>query len=107
MQLVSKFRIFLDYKRERIILEPNDNFAKPFDRAHAGLAIQAEGKDYRTFRIDEVLEKSPASAAGLQINDVIIAVDGKPAAALTMTDLNEMFEQPVDYLLTIHAVSRP
>lgn len=101
MQIVSKFRIFLDYKRDRIILEPNANFAKPFDRAHAGLAIHAEGKDYRTFRIDEVLENSPASAAGLQINDVIIAVDGKPAAALTMTNLNEMFEQPVDYLLII------
>lgn len=101
IQIASKFRIFLDYKRDRIIFEPNDSFAKPFDRADAGIAVQAEARNYRTFRIDEVLENSPASEVGLQRNDVITAVDGKPAAELTLTNLNEMFERPVAYLLTI------
>jgi hypothetical protein len=101
MQVVSKFRVFLDYKRNRIILEPNDSFAKPYDRAYPGIALQADPPDYRTFRIDDILENSPASEAGLQKNDVITAVDGKPVAKLTLSNLNEMLEQPVTYKLTI------
>jgi hypothetical protein len=101
MQIASKFKLFLDYHHDRIIFEPTASLAKPFDRAFAGIALQAEAPDYRTFRIDEVLENSPASEAGLQKNDVISAVNGKPAAKLTLTSLTEMFELPVVYELTV------
>lgn len=100
-QIMSKFRIWLDYDRERVILEPNETFAKPFDRAYSGLSIQAEGKDYRTFRITDVLENSPASAAGLQKDDIITAVDGKQAAELTLTKLGEMLERSTTYKLSV------
>ena len=106
MQIASKFRIFLDYKHERIIFEPNDNFAMPYDRAYAGIALRAEAADYRTFRIDDILENSPASEVGLQKNDVITEVDGKPAAKLTLSNLNEMLERPVAYKLTIQRGER-
>jgi hypothetical protein len=101
MQVASKFRIFLDYKHDRIIFEPNDSFAKPFDRAYAGIAVQAEAPNYRTFRIDDILENSPASEVGLQKNDVITEVNGKPAASLTLSSLNDMLERPVAHKLTI------
>ncbi len=61
----------------------------------------AEGKDYQTFRIKNVLENSPASEAGLQQDDVISAIDGRLASGLTLTDLNEMFERPVTYRLIV------
>ena len=93
--------MFLDYSHERIIFEPNSNFAEPFDRAFSGLRIRADGKDFRTFRVTDVLEDSPASEAGLLKNDVIIAVDETLAEALTLTKLNEMFERPVAYKLTV------
>jgi len=44
-QLACRFKLFLDYNRERIILEPTANFSEPFDRAYGGLAISAEDKD--------------------------------------------------------------
>lgn len=100
-QIASRFRVFLDYGHERIILEPNARFAESFDRAFAGFSFQAEGSDYRTFRVDEVLKNSPASEAGLQQNDIIAAVDGKPAADLTLTKLSEMFERAATYKLTV------
>ena len=59
-QIASRFRTFLDYGRRRIILEPSPTFAEPFDRAFSGIALRAEGADYRVFRIREVLEESPA-----------------------------------------------
>lgn len=106
MQVASKFRIFLDYKRDRVIFEPNDSFATPYDRAYAGLALQAEAPNYRTFRIDDILEDSPASEVGLQKNDVITEVNGKPAASLTLSSINEMLERPVAYKLTIQRGER-
>ncbi len=100
-QIVNKFKIFLDYSHARIILEPNSTFAEPFDRSISGARLQAEGKDFRTFRIKTLLENSPASEAGLQEGDIISAIDGKPASAFTLTSVNELFERPAAYKLTV------
>ena len=101
MQIASKFKLFLDYGRNRIIFEPTASFPEPFDRASAGARVHAEGPEYRTFRVKSVLDDSPASEAGLQPNDIISAIDGKPATDFTLTKLNEMFERPVRYKLTV------
>jgi len=100
-QIAGKFRVFLDYSHNRIIFEPNKLFAESFDRAFGGLALVAEGKDYRTFRISELLENSPGSEAGLQKDDIITAIDGKPAVDLSLTNVLELFERPVAYKLTV------
>lgn len=100
-QIAARFKLFLDYDRERIILEPAATFSAPFDRAFSGLALIAEDKDYRKFRITEVLENSPASEVGLQPNDLIIRVDDQPVSEFTLTRLSEMFERPIAYRLTI------
>jgi PDZ domain len=100
-QITSRFRSFFDYGRRRIILEPSPTFADPFDRAISGVSLRAEGADYRTFRIREVLEESPATEAGLTEGDVITAIDGVPAADLTLSTINGMFEKPAAYQLTI------
>jgi len=100
-QIMSKFKILLDYDHNRIILEPNGTLKEPMDHASSGLKIIGEGKDYRTFRVREVLENSPGTEAGLQKNDVIIAINERPAAELTLTKLVEQFERAVAYKLTV------
>jgi hypothetical protein len=100
-RVANKFRLFLDYGRNRIIFEPNSTFAAPYDHSTAGLSMVAEGSDYRTFRVRAVLENSPASEIGLQKDDVILSVNGQPAAEFTLSKLNELFEKPVPYKLTI------
>ncbi|MEK6320413.1 MAG: aspartyl protease family protein [Acidobacteriota bacterium] len=100
-QILSKFKILLDYGRDRIILEPNASFKDPIAPASSGVRFIAEGSDYKTFRVDELLEDSPATEAGFQKDDVLVAVDGRPAAELTLTELVEQFERAVPYKLTI------
>jgi hypothetical protein len=100
-RVANKFRIFLDYDRKRIIFEPNSTFAAPYDQSQPGMSVIAEGGDYHVFRIRAVLENSPASEAGLQKDDIITTVDNQSAAELTLSKLNEMFERPVPYKLTI------
>jgi hypothetical protein len=100
-QVASKFKVFLDYDHKRIILEPAATFSEPFNRAQTGFALMAEGQDFRTFRITEVLDNSPASEAGIKKDDVITRVEDRPAAELSITRLGEMFERPISYKLTI------
>jgi hypothetical protein len=100
-QIASKFKVFLDYARERIILEPVSTFNDPFERANSGMALAAEGKDFNIFRITDVLEDSPASEVGLQKDDVLLRVNGKPASELTITKLGEMFEKPAAFKIII------
>ena len=100
-RVANKFRLFLDYDRKRIIFEPNSTFAAPYDHAQSGMSLVAEGGDYRVFRIRAVLENSPASEAGLQKDDIITMVNNQSAAEFTLSRLNELFERPVPYKLTI------
>jgi membrane-associated protease RseP (regulator of RpoE activity) len=99
--IASKFRVFLDYGRNRIILEPNATFADAMDRAMSGIVLITEGKDRATVRISDVLEDSPASEAGLQKDDIVVSVDGRPASEWKVTKLSEMLERSQTYKLTI------
>jgi hypothetical protein len=100
-QIAGRFKLFLDYDRNRIIFEPAATFGEPFDRAHSGLALAAEGRDFKIFRITDVLENSPASEAGLQKEDLIIQVNDKAAAELTLTKIGELFEKSAPYKMTV------
>lgn len=100
-RIASKFKLFLDYERNRIILEPTSNFNAPFDQAQGGLALTTEGETFSIIRILEVLENSPASDAGLVKDDQIVKVNGKDASELTVTKLGEMLERPGTYRITV------
>lgn len=100
-QIASRFKLFLDYEHNRIVFEPAATFSEPFDRAQSGLVLAAEGRDFKTFRITDVLENSPASEAGLQKDDLITQVNDKTAADLTITKIGELFEKSTPYKMTV------
>ena len=99
--ILSKFKALLDYGRDRIILEPNSSLKDPISPASSGLKFIAEGSDYKTFRVEELLEDSPATETGIQKDDVVVAVDGRPAAELTLSSLHETLEKPVPHKLSV------
>lgn len=99
--IASRFKVFLDYPHNRIIFEPTSTFAEPMDRAGAGFALTTEGKNHATVRITDVLENSPASEAGLQVDDIILSVDGTSSSELRVTRMVEMFDRPNPYILTV------
>ena len=100
-RIASKFKVFLDYERQRIILEPASTFKDPFDQAQSGMALSAEGADFSVLRVLDVLENSPASEAGLLKNDQILKVNNKDSTNLSITALGEMFESPGSYRITV------
>lgn len=100
-RIASRFKLFLDYGHERVIFEPYSGLSDPFDPAFSGLAIEADGSDHKTFRINEVREGSAAADAHLLRGDVIEAIDGKRASQLTLTEILALLEHPVTYRVRI------
>lgn len=99
--ILEKFKVILDYDQNRIILEPNAQFNKPLDYGRSGLLLTSLGEDYKTFQVETIAEKSPASEAGLKPGDILIAINGRPAAEFTLSQLRQMFNEVSECALTV------
>jgi C-terminal processing protease CtpA/Prc len=85
-EILRRFKVVFDYSRQQMILEPNRHFSEPYEYDMAGILLVVEGAG---FRVKQVLEDSPATAAGLREGDLITAVNGR--ADLTLEELRQMF----------------
>jgi hypothetical protein len=85
--VLKRFTVTFDYTGGRIFFEPNarNSAGDPYDRS--GIWINAGSSGYR---VDGVVTGSPAALAGIEVDDVIVAVDGRPASALALTDLRDL-----------------
>jgi membrane-associated protease RseP (regulator of RpoE activity) len=81
-EILRRCHVVVDYANGAMTLEPNDNFAEPFEHDQSGLFLVAEGTDLETLRVHDVVPGSPAAEAGIDVGDVITAIDGSPAADL-------------------------
>jgi hypothetical protein len=88
---LRRFNVTFDYANKRMILEPNSQFQDPFEFNMTGIEYKKTGNG--AFRIDRVVPDSPASESGLEADDLVIKIDGRPADDFNEDDLNELFEQ--------------
>ncbi len=101
-EILRKFKLIFDYPRRRLIFERNGDFNAPLEYDMSGLSLRAYGKDFRTFKVHQVLKGSPASVAGLRVGDIIGRIDRIPAAQLTLEQVLQMMKVPArEYTLTI------
>lgn len=105
-KIASRFRVFLDFTRGQLILEPHATTNTSFDVASAGIAFEADGPEYRTVRVIDVLEDGPGALAGIQHGDVLTAIDGKPASTVTMLDVIRRLERVAPCELTLQRAGR-
>lgn len=89
--IYSRFRVFVDYAHERLILEPTADSFKPYSQAPSfGLTLLSSGDDLRTFTVAGVRGGSSAEAAGFKKGDIIESVDGLNASQMTLEDLRNL-----------------
>lgn len=91
-EVLSRFSIILDYSRRRVILEPNQHFAEPYEYNMSGMRLVAEGKDGHVFKVSQVMPNSPAAEAGLGEGDVLTGIDGQSTTRFTLGQLNQMLK---------------
>jgi hypothetical protein len=85
--ILEKFKVILDYKNNRVILEPNAGLDEPTDYNRSGLILESVGENFQIFRIKTVADDSPASEAGLRVGDTLIAIDGQQVSELSLSEL--------------------
>jgi hypothetical protein len=101
-EILRRLRVIFDYPRQRMILEKNALFDQPFENDMGGIWIVTEEKDFHLFRVMNVLKGTPGAEAGLRIGDIITAIDGTPAAELTVDTIRQMFrEDGREYVLRV------
>lgn len=70
--LLRRFNVVLNYDRRDIYLMPNSHYNEPFDYSYTGIELYyIDGK----IIIGDVAKGSPAEAAGLKEEDVVVAVN--------------------------------
>ncbi len=98
---LRRFRVIFDYARKRMILEPNARLAEADEFDMSGAAVMSEGPDYTAIKVVRVRPDSPAAQAGLEAQDVILAVDGQPPKTLSLNRLKTLFRVEREYTLKV------
>jgi hypothetical protein len=85
--VLKRFNVIFDYDKQRLIFERNADYSEPDDYDRAGLWLNlANG----AFKVMSVLPKGPAAEAGLKEGDLLVAIDGKTPAELSLPAARRM-----------------
>jgi len=99
-ELLHRFTVVFDYKRQRMILDPNRYFneAFVFDTLGAELQLKESGDG---LGIVALYTGSAAAEAGLKEGDIITAIDGTSVSTFSLKQVRRMFAQAKSYHLTV------
>ncbi len=100
-QALSRFTVTFDYPRQRLILQPNRNYHRPFPADQSGMNLRLDPATQELV-VHGLSENSPATDAGLQTGDIIVAIGGVPSLQLGLDRVKHMFEaNSAKYDLTV------
>ncbi len=94
-----RFDLTFDYLHSRLLLAKSPLFDQPFGYDRSGLfLIDSDG----TYTVLSVLPGSPAAAARLAKGDVLLSVNGVPAANQSLAALRTLLSGPADTVVRLH-----
>lgn len=93
-EVLKRCRVYLDYSREEMYLEPTESARAPFPADASGLFITASGADHQTYTVRTVVSGSPGEEAGIKPGDVIVRIGGGPVNRYTLESLRELLREP-------------
>ena len=92
-QVLSMFNITIDLPAKTMYFQKNANFGKKLAVNCSGIDLQLS-RDKKKVLIHQVFDDSPASEAGIQLNDELLAVNGKPVSEYNLPDIIKLLKRP-------------
>lgn len=90
-ELLSRFTVIFDYSRNQMYLRKNSNFSKPFIYNMGGVDLIASGSNFKLYKVIHIIPKSPAEKAGLQIEDIVLSINGQMITEMSIQEVNGYF----------------
>ena len=90
-QIIRMYNFTIDYGAKMIYLEKDHTFDANFNVNCSGFDVQL-ADDKETVLIHEVFENSPASKAGIKINDELLKINGKSMDEVDLPDVKKMLK---------------
>ena len=87
MDILSRLAVTLDIPHMRLLLAPPPTETPPVYHGWVGIRLAQEGSQ---FRIKQVLPASPAAQAGMKAGDILLTVDGRPLAGLSLVNVRTL-----------------
>lgn len=75
-EVLSRFKLVLDYSRDRVVFEAGPRLSEPFEFDMSGLWLEARDARRKEITVSSVRAGSAGDAAGLAPGDVIESADG-------------------------------
>lgn len=88
-EVLSRYRLTLDYSGRRAVLRPSREANSPYLFDASGMSLTKDQNNDVKVRL--VLAGSPAGEAGIKAGDVLRSIDGRAASELTLAQLRRMF----------------
>ena len=85
--ILKRFVVSFDYSNQRMILSPGAQRNQPDLYERAGLWIGRA--PHRSLKVLDVTGGGPAEGAGIRLGDIIVSIDGSPAADIDLLALRE------------------
>ena len=89
--VLKQFTVTFDYRNSRMLLARNSNYGHRDTWDRTGMWISADTATTREWRVLDVMPNSPASQAGIRVNDQITKLDGKPVSQLVLPNVRDGF----------------
>jgi hypothetical protein len=93
IDFLRRFKIFLDWERKRITLEPNRHYREPSRFDASGIRVYRLAGEHQAVQIFQVLPGTPAAEAGLQEGDNLIALDDVPVERMSPGMVHEALRE--------------
>jgi PDZ domain/Aspartyl protease len=90
VDFLRRFRVFFDYGRERLVLEPNAFYSAPDRFDASGIRIYKDAVERRGLSVFLVVPGTPAAEAGVKEGDRLLAVDGAPVDLMSAGRVSEL-----------------
>ena len=86
---LRRYRVIFDYPHHQLVLEPRTPAVPPAEYDMSGMFLLAAGAERSRYVVGDLVKGGPADAAGIEVGDELISLDGQPTAAITLGSVRQ------------------